>query len=420
MNENDIISKKTEKPLDSKEYKLTKDNYKYQIKISKEYEKIIISCLNFEDEYNLDDLIKMSRMFCICKTIDEVYEFIINLFNKNKVIIKDINKNNFLKLYLVIYNNIKCTEEKVELLISKKSNKSSVINEINNKYNTLQHNFNKLQEENKNIKDQLKKVLEEISNLKNENINLKKEINSLKNIQNENKSPAESILEKETIEDSKLYIKEETDNGKIITDNNNDYYKTNPINMHLLTILTDDSYSHWGVDNTFTVFTSLDNTSYLVYSTEEYSIHFYNLNEQKLVKEIQNAHSEDQITNFRHFVDIAKKRDILMSIAADSRNVRLWDIKNWELLTNITKIYKTGYLYSASFLIDDNKYYIVTCNSSKNSECIKVYDFYGVQSKEICNSNEDTYFIDTYYDKKLLKYFILTGNIGYVKSYDFS
>ena len=421
MNENDIVLKTPEKPLDSKEFKLSKDNYKYQIKISKTYDKIIINCQNFEDEFNLDDLIKTSRLFCICKTIDELYEFIINLFNKNKVIIKDINKNNFLKLYLVIYNNIKCIEEKVELLISNKNNKSSVINEINNKYNTLQHNINKLQEENKNIKDQLKKVLEEISNLKKDNSNLKNEINSLKTIQNENKSPAESILENETKKDSKIYTKEETDNGKNSSDNNNEYYKSNPINMHFFTVLTDDSYSHWGVDNTFTVFTALDNTSYLVYSTEEYSIHFYNLNEQKLVKEIQNAHSEDQVTNFRHFVDKTKKRDILLSIAADSRNVRLWDIKNWELLTNITNIYKTGYLYSASFLIgDDSKYYIVTCNSSQKSECIKVYDFYGVQSQEICNSNEDTYFIDTYYDQKLLKYFILTGNIGYVKSYDYS
>ena len=147
---------------------------------------------------------------------------------------------------------------------------------------------------------------------------------------------------------------------------------------------------------------------------------FYNLNEQKLVKEIQNAHIEYQVTNFRHLVDEIKKRDILMSISADSRNVRLWDIKNWELLTNITNIYKTGYLYSASFLIDDNKYYIATSNSSQNSESIKIFDFYGSQTKEIHNSNEDTYFIDTYYDKKLYKYYILTGNIGYVKSYDYS
>ena len=415
--ENDLFIKTPAKPLDTKEFILNKDNHKYYVKIMKSYEKIIISCLNFEDSFSLDDLSKISKLFCICKTIDEGYEFLINLFNKNKVIIKEINKNSILKLNLDIYNNIKCIEEKVEILISNKNNKSSIISEINNKCNNLQINLKKLQEENKNIKEQLKKVLEEISNLKKENLNLKQDINSLKITQNENKSPAESILEKETKNDSKTNSKEEIDNDINI---NNDYYKTDPYNMHLLTVLTDDSYSHWGVDNTFTVFTSLDNISYLVYSTEEYSIHFYNLNEQKLVKEIQNAHSEDQITNFRHFVDKIKKRDILLSIAANSRNVRLWDIKNWELLTDITKIYKTGYLYSASFLIDDNKYYIVTCNSSKKSECIKIYDFYGIQSKEICNSNEDTYFIDTYYDKKLLKYFILTGNIGYVKSHDYS
>ena len=196
-------------------------------------------------------------------------------------------------------------------------------------------------------------------------------------------------------------------------------FKTNPNKIQYLTQLTDDSYSHWGIDNTFTTFTSLDNISYLVYATEEYSIHFYNLNEQKLVKEIQNAHIEDQVTNFRHFVDKIKRRDILMSISADSRNVRLWDINKWEMITNITKIYSTGYLYSASFLIDEGKYYIVTCNSSQKSEKIKIFDFYGEYIKDIADSNEDTYFIDCYYDNKLNKYFILTGNISYVKSYDY-
>ena len=284
--------------------------------------------------------------------------------------------------------------------------------------NTLQQNLSNVQEENKKIKEQLNIILEEITKIKKENNELKNEINSLKISQNENKDPAQSIVDKEAKIGNKLDIIkkiEEEDNNY-----NDNYFVTNPANIHLLTELTDDSYSHWGIDNTFTTFTALDNTSYLVYATEKYSIHFYNLNQQKLVKEIQNAHSEDQITNFRHFVDETKKRDILMSIAADSRNVRLWDIKNWELLTNISNIYKTGYLYSASFLIENNKNYIVTCNSSQKSESIKVFDFYGGQIKEIINSNEDTYFIDTYFDKKLFKYFILTGNIGYVKSYDYS
>ena len=418
-NDIDTCLKTPESQLDSKEYTLNKDNNKYGIKIGKTKDEIILNYLNYEGKFNLDDLIKISKLFCICKSIDEAYEFIINLFNRNKVAIKEINNNKYLKLKFGIYNNIKCMEEKVEIIMYyNKNNKYSIINEIYHKYNIIQQNLDNVQEENKKLKEQIKQILEEITDLKNENINLKKEINSLKISKNENKDPAQSIVDKECNKDIKVKNNEENENNKEIMNNN--HFKSNPYNIRFFTELTDDSYSHWGIDNTFTTFTTLNNISYLVYATEEYSIHFYNLNKQKLVKEIQNAHSEDQVTNFRHFVDETKKRDILMSIAADSRNVRLWDIKNWELLTNITNIYKTGYIYSASFLTEDNKNYIVTCNSSQKSETIKVFDFYGVQTKEICNSNEDTYFIDTYFDKKLFKYFILTGNIGYVKSYDYS
>ena len=404
-----------ETQIESKEFTLNKDNNKYHIKVGKTKDKIMLSSSNYEVKYNLDDIIKLSKLFAICKSIDEVYELLINLFYKKKVIIKEIITNKNIKLYLTVYNNIKCLEEKVEIImINNKNNKYSIINEVYNKCNAFQKNINNIQEDNKRMKDQLKLILEEITNLKNENNELKKEINALKISQNENKSPAQSVIDNESLRENNKGKKD------IANDENNNLFTTNPYNIHYLTELTDDSYCHWGVDNTFTTFTTLNNTSYLVYATEQYSIHFYNLNQQKLEKEIQNAHSEEQITNFRHFVDEIKKRDILMSIAANINNVRLWDIKNWELLTNITNIYKTGYLYSASFLIDDNKNYIVTCNSSQKSESIKVFDFYGVKNKEISNSNEDTYFIDTYYDKKLFKYFILTGNIGYVKSYDFS
>ena len=427
INDIEIYLKGNEKQLDSKEYILSKDSVKYNIKIVKTKDKIIISSINYEKKFDIDDLIKISKIFCICKSIDDVFELIINLFNRNKITIKEVNTNKSLKLNLMIYNNIKCMEEKIELSLNyNKNNKYFIKNEIIHKFNTFQRDFNIVLEDNKRMKEQIKLVLDEISNIKKENNNLKKEINSLKTAQNENISAAQSIKDKEEAKselkknnkekNSNKDKEEEQENNSI----NNKFFKTNPSKIHLFTELTDDSYSHWGIDNTFTLFTSLDNILYLVYATEEYSINFYNLNEQKLVKEIQNAHIEYQVTNFRHLVDEIKKRDILMSISADSRNVRLWDIKNWELLTNITNIYKTGYLYSASFLIDDNKYYIATSNSSQNSESIKIFDFYGSQTKEIHNSNEDTYFIDTYYDKKLYKYYILTGNIGYVKSYDYS
>ena len=52
-------------------------------------------------------------------------------------------------------------------------------------------------------------------------------------------------------------------------------------------------------------------------------------------------------------------------------------------------------------------------------ELIKVFDFNGNNVKEINDSNEDTYFIETYYNDKLNKNYIITGNKGYIKSYDF-
>ena len=453
----DLCLDPSEEQIEFKEYSISKDNIKYNIKISLTKGKININCIHYENKFNLDELIKISKLFSICKSIEEVYEFIINLFNKKKISIKEIIPNKILKIYLKIYNNIKSTEEKVEIVLYyNKFNKHIIINEMYNKYNVLQKELNKVQEENNIMKEKIKSMIEEINLIKKENSELKKDLNILKskkeisdipildkNKETLNKKPSNKKISKSKskINSSKnmnnnidkinnIVKKEKIDNDFSIETNDTDIdilsnssislFKSNPNKIHLIQDLTEDSYSHWGIDNTFAVFTCLDNISYLVYSNEEYSILFYNLNEQKLVKEIQNAHIEDHVTNFRHFVDKAKKRDILMSISADSRNVRLWDIKKWELFSNITKIYKSGYLYSAAFLIEDGKYYIATCNSSQQSESIKIYDFYGEYIKDISNSNEDTYFIDSYYDNKLNKYFILTGNISYVKSYDFS
>ena len=38
---------------------------------------------------------------------------------------------------------------------------------------------------------------------------------------------------------------------------------------------------------------------------------------------------------------------------------------------------------------------------------------------EICNSNIKTFFIDTYYDNILSKYYIITGNDNFSQSYDY-
>ena len=53
------------------------------------------------------------------------------------------------------------------------------------------------------------------------------------------------------------------------------------------------------------------------------------------------------------------------------------------------------------------------------TEKIKIYDVEGKIKKEINDSNEKIYFIDFLHDKKTNKIYLLTGNMDYIKSYDY-
>ena len=77
---------------------------------------------------------------------------------------------------------------------------------------------------------------------------------------------------------------------------------------------------------------------------------------------------------------------------------------------------------SACFLKENNQIYVIASNLNKNGnwEYIKVFDLNGQKIKEINNSNEKTVCIGIYYDKILSKNYIITGNSGYIKSYDYN
>ena len=129
------------------------------------------------------------------------------------------------------------------------------------------------------------------------------------------------------------------------------------------------------------------------------------------------------ITNFRHHLDSINNRDLLISISAWGNNIKLWNINNWACLYTFENIYSNGYLYSACFLNDNNEIFIITSNFNKNyyanySKYIKIFALNGYIST-LFDSGESTFSIDVYYDKKINKNFIITGNKDCVNSYDF-
>ena len=236
----------------------------------------------------------------------------------------------------------------------------------------------------------------------------KKKLKKGKNINNENENESKN----------KKYDNEKKNIEEI---NQISDYKLNPINITYFNDLINDSYTISYSDNTFIIFKSFSDILFLIYSNKNNSIVSFNLIDNKKINEIKNAHSEF-ITNFRHYLDNYNERDLILSISAKNNNLKVWNFNNYECLYNFEKINKTGYLNSACFLNYNHNIYIITSHyrfSSNNTEAIKVFDLKGNKIKEIDDSNDQTVFIDTFYDKKLSKIFIITGNYNYVKSYDY-
>jgi len=361
------------KILEYKEYHLTRENISYKILIGKNENNIIISCNNYHINLKNNDFQILAK--CESKTIDNAYEYIINMFENNNVFIKEIITNKMIKLFL--------KENETEIiLVYNEVNKALIINEISKENEILKKNIN-------DLNNKIKLLEKENNQLK---LNSNKSLSLNKNLKTTNEI-----------------------NFNIIKDNE----CNSPVYIQFMEDLTTDSYSHYALDNTFLVFKSINNILNLIYATKLNSIICYNLINNIKISEIKKAHNS-YITNFRHYFDKKHNVDIIMSISSDENNIKIWNFQNWDCLCNIEKINKNGSLFSAGLLYHNNQYYIITSNDNYfNSECIKVYDFDGNKISEIKGSNERTFFIEIYHDEKLYTNYIISGNNGYIKSYDY-
>ena len=196
---------------------------------------------------------------------------------------------------------------------------------------------------------------------------------------------------------------------------------SNPKAIKLLQNVNCTSFAELDIDNTFTAFKSINDILYLIYSTKNRSIICHDLGNQKIIKELKNCHNK-YISNLRHYLDRINNQDFVMSVSSENNNLKVWNVNNWVCIVNIDNVNQNGYLYAACFLNDNDTNYIITSNANRkgDSENIKVFDFNGNNLKEIKGSNRSTLFIDTYFDDILRKNYILTGNLNYVKSFDYN
>ena len=324
--------------INYQDYFLLKDNNIYKFIIGKNKAKVFIKSKNYIISFNQIELsIYIKKQI---NSLNESFNYIINIFEENKASIKKIIRNEEIQLTMRIGN-----ERDIEIKL---------------KYNKNNENDNLILTEIKKLKDDIKKL--------------------------------------------KKY-------QEII----------GPKNIGLLSNLVDDSHAFIDLDNSFTVFKAINDILYLIYTNKNRSIISYDLNEQKKMLELKNVH-KSYITSFNHYFDEINKRDLIISVSKNDNNIKIWNSNNWELIQEITSINNVGWLSSSCFLKENKQIYIITSDLNKDgdSEHIKVFDLNGQKIKEINNSNERTYITEIFYDDILCKNYIITGNKGYIKSYDYN
>ena len=106
-------------------------------------------------------------------------------------------------------------------------------------------------------------------------------------------------------------------------------FKSNPKDITIFRDLTKDSYNFF-IENTFTVFKSINDILYLIYTNENKSLISFNIIENNLINEIKNAHNE-YITNIRYYYNKTNKRDLILSISCNDNILKYGILTIWNV-----------------------------------------------------------------------------------------
>jgi WD40 repeat protein len=178
--------------------------------------------------------------------------------------------------------------------------------------------------------------------------------------------------------------------------------------------ITDKCQKSYTIDSVFTAFTTLEGKQFVAWGTSAFVIEVYDLTTDAIVNTLS-GHTQ-HIYIVRHFRKTSL--DYLLSTSYE-RNCKVWDLKNNVCAATVSSCHSGYYLYSALIIFDDLKEstpYIVT---TAPNEYTKVWDFKGNHVKDIAAVSDYTYYINTWYDNKNSKIYIVNANSTDIKIYDF-
>ena len=248
------------------------------------------------------------------------------------------------------------------------------------------------------LQDEQIRTLKVALNNKNQN---KEEPETKKGEESQNKKDESSKINENKINEEKNTIT--PDDGRM--------------NLKFKKNLTNEALKNLASPLMFSAFKTLEGGALLIWATKEKTIEIYDLDKEEHIKTVKNAHKND-IQCCRHFVDTKKKEDLLITSCYD-KSLKIWNVEKMDTaLLTIENAHDNGFIFTPCIFSHEklNENYII---SGADEEGIKIFDFNGKFLEKKIKMEEYINFLDTYYDKKSNKFYILCGNSKSVKVFNF-
>ena len=253
------------------------------------------------------------------------------------------------------------------------------------------------------------KICSNISNIDDNKVKLEKKIDSL--LSELEKKFDESF---ETLKSTLLNISKTPNISYYHSQYNS--FKSNPKNLYFNKDISSNAHKYNTIDKVFCVFNSFYKQNLIVWGSSLYALIFFDLDTDKIIKTINNAHNQI-IYCCRHYPNTKKKIDYVITTSFD-RSVKVWNVNNFTCEVDIKNIHTNKNVFSACLIFDEIKdhSYIIT---SSATDFMKIWDFNSRLKHTFGTSDGNTIFINTYYDIKDKTYYIINGNGTDIKSYNF-
>ena len=189
----------------------------------------------------------------------------------------------------------------------------------------------------------------------------------------------------------------------------------------------------------FIVFKSIYDLVLIVFiDIKQSSIIAYNLIDDKKIFEIKNVNAINT-NELKHYLDKKNKRDLVASIKMQENNIKVWNFNNLECILNINYFKKISppaavgnmhiinyitellNLNSICFINNDNNIHIIASSINiPQTQLIHIYNLRGEKIKEINNNKVQNYFVDTFYDDKFSKNYIIISTNADIRAIDYN